>query len=391
VKSPDPSHDRTIETLQVGMTASRRHMSGTDRYYQDLLAELPRLGIGVRGMVVGEPDQIEDAISGIESFAPEGSGRIARARGARRVASRLLPGTDLVVAHGVPHVFYIVDKLGNRPFVAHFHGPWSLEGKREGASGLTTFTRKVQEAVVYRRAQRYIALSRAFADTLQSEYAVNPDHVRVIPGGVNLERFTVGTDIATARKKFGWPEDRPIVLATRRLEPSKGIGALIEAMASVRARVPNVLAIVTGTGSLAEALRLRTLELGLGDHVRFAGHVASAELPLMYRAADLTIVPSNAWEGFGLSVLESLACATPALVTPVGGLPEVVGGLSSKLILRDVSAEAIAEGLTMVFTDRGSIPSRAACEAYARGFTWTSIARRVADVYREVATPQTRR
>jgi glycosyltransferase involved in cell wall biosynthesis len=383
VKSPDPA--RTIETMQIGMTASRKHMSGTDRYYQDLLAELPASNIGVRGMVVGEPTEIEDAVPGIESFAPEGAGRIARARGARRVAARLLPGTDLVVSHGVPHAFYVIDKLGDRPLVAHFHGPWSLEGKREGAGALTTFTRKVQEAVVYRRAQRYIALSRAFADTLQREYAVNPDHVRVIPGGVNLARFTVDSDVATARKKFGWPEDRPIVLATRRLEPSKGIAALIEAMALVRARVPDVLAIVTGTGSLAEPLRARTRELGLEDHVRFAGHVASADLPLMYRAADLSIVPSDAWEGFGLSVLESLACATPALVTPVGGLPEVVGDLSHKLILRDASMEAIADGLTMVFTDRTSIPSRAACEDYARGFSWTSIARRVADVYREVA------
>jgi glycosyltransferase involved in cell wall biosynthesis len=391
VKSPEPPPNRTIETFQVGMTASRRHMSGTDRYYQDLLAELPALGVGVRGMVVGEPTLIEDAVPGIESFAPEGSGRVARARGARRVASHLLPGTDVVVAHGVPHIFYIIDKLGNRPFVAHFHGPWALEGAREGASAVTTFTRRFQEAVVYRRAQRYIALSRAFADTLQREYAVNPDHVRVIPGGVNLARFRVTTDIATARAKFGWPQDRPIVLATRRLEPSKGIGALIESLVRVRERVPDIYAVVTGTGSLAESLRARTLELGLGEHVRFAGHVANADLPLMYRAADLTIVPSNAWEGFGLSVLESLACATPSLVTPVGGLPEVVGDLSPKLILRDVSAEAIAEGLSMVFTDRTSIPSRAACEAYARGFTWTSIARRVADVYREVAADRSTR
>jgi glycosyltransferase involved in cell wall biosynthesis len=379
------SHDRAIETLQVGMTASRSHMSGTDRYYQDLLAELPRLGIGVRGMVIGEPARIENPIVGVESFAAEGTGRVARVRGARRVASRLLPGTDLVVSHGAPHAFYIIDKLGNRPFVAHFHGPWALEGKREGASAFTTFTRRVQEAVVYRRAQRYIALSRAFADTLQAQYAVDPEHVRVIPGGVDLGRFTVDVDVPTARAKFGWPVDRPIVLATRRLEPSKGIGAFIEAIARVRAVVPDVLAIVTGTGTLAESLRARAVELGLAGHVRFLGHVASADLPLMYRAADLSIVPSNAWEGFGLSVLESLACATPALVTPVGGLPEVVTDLSPNLILRDASVEAIVEGLTTALNDRASIPGRAACEAYARGFTWTSIARRVADVYREVA------
>ncbi len=367
------------------MTASRAHMSGTDRYFQDLIRELPGLGVGVRGMLVGEPAQIEDPMLGIESFAAEGSGRLARVRGARRVAAHLLPGTDLVVSHGVPHVFYIIDKLGDRPFVAHFHGPWALEGKREGAGAFATFTRRIQEAVVYRRAQRYIALSRAFADVLEREYAVDPEHVRVIPGGVDLARFSVDVDIATARAKFGWPEDRPIVLATRRLEPSKGIGALIESIARVRARVPNVLAIVTGTGTLAESLRARVIELGLAEHVRFAGHVASADLPLMYRAADLSIVPSNAWEGFGLSVLESLACATPALVTPVGGLPEVVDALSPKLILRDPSVDAIADGLIAALCDPTTIPSRAACESYARGFAWSAIARRVAAVYREVA------
>ena len=381
MKSPD----RTIETMQIGMTASRAHMSGTDRYYQDLIRELPALGIGVRGMVVGEPAQIDDPILGVESFAAEGSRRLVRVRGARRVAARLLPGTDLVVSHGVPHVFYVIDRLGNRPFVAHFHGPWASEGKEEGASGVTTFTRRVQEAIVYRRAQRYITLSRAFADTLQREYAVDPDHVRVIPGGVDLGRFTVNVDVAIARARFGWPTGRPIVLATRRLEPSKGIAAFVDAIARVRAEVPNVLAIVTGTGSLAESLRARVAALELGDHVRFLGHVASDDLPLMYRAADFSIVPSNAWEGFGLSVLESLACGTPAIVTPVGGLPEVVRDLSPALILRDASTDAIAAGLLTALKDRSTIPSDAACERYARGFAWTSIARRVADVYREVA------
>ncbi len=381
MKSPE----RRIETMQIGMTASRSHMSGTDRYFADLLRELPSLGIGVRGMVVGEPAQIEDPIAGVTSFAAEGAGRLARVRGARRVAERLLPGTDLVVSHGVPHVFYVIDRLGNRPLVAHFHGPWSLEGMREGASRLTTFTRRVQEAVVYRRAQRYIALSRAFADTLQREYAVDPEHVRVIPGGVDLARFTVALDVESARAKFGLPDDRKIVLATRRLEPSKGIGAFIEAIAQVRARVPSVLAIVTGTGSLAQSLRSRVSELGLNEYVRFLGHVASADLPLLYRAADLSIVPSNAWEGFGLSALESLACATPVLVTPVGGLPEAVSGLSDALVLRDSSVDAIADGLAAALSDPATIPGRAACEAYARGFSWTSIARRVADVYREVA------
>lgn len=379
------SSDRPIETLQIGMTASRTHMSGTDRYFQNLLREMPGLGIGVRGMVIGEPQAVEDPLRGIESFAPEGAGRLTRILGARRVAARLMAGSDLVVSHGAPHAFYVLDKMGSRPLVSHFHGPWALEGRDEGVGRLMEFVRHTQEAAVYRRALRYITLSRAFALTLQTEFGVDAARVRVVPGGVDLERFASSESRAEARARFGWPADRAIVLATRRLEPTKGIGALIEALPAVRERVPDVMLAITGTGSLAVTLAARVEALRLGDNVRFLGHVRSADLPAMYRAADVSIVPSIAWEGFGLSVLESLACGTPALVTPVGGLPEAVADLAPGLVLRDASPASIAAGLLAVLNDRASVPSAGACVAYAQRFAWPSIAARVADIYREVA------
>jgi glycosyltransferase involved in cell wall biosynthesis len=379
--------EERIETLQIGMTASRKHMSGTDRYFQELLRELPNHGIGVRGMVIGEPQAIEDPVAGIESFASEDAGRVARIRGARRAATRLLPGANLVVSHGAPHAFYVLDKFGRRPLVVHFHGPWALEGREEGVGRVMEFVRRAQEAAVYRRARRYIVLSQAFAETLQREFGVDASMVRVVPGGVNLQRFRGAAGAGEARARFGWPADRPIVLATRRLEPTKGIGALIEAIPLVRERVPQALFIITGTGALATALRARAQELRLGESVRFTGHVPSNDLPEMYGAADLSIVPSNAWEGFGLSVLESLACGTPALVTPVGGLPEAVRGLSASLILRDTSVSAIADGVVQMLLNRSTVPAREDCIAYAQRFGWPSIAARVAAVYREVVVP----
>ena len=383
MKSPDAA--RRLSTVQVGMTASPLHLSGTDRYYLDLLRTLPSVGIAVRGMVVGEPSALEEPVAGVESFAPEGSGRMQRWISARKTMSRLLGDAGLVVSHGAPHTFYALDKIGPRPLVVHFHGPWALEGRAEGLGTAGYCIRKLQEQLVYRRAVRFIVLSQSFGDVLSREYGVSAEKIRVVPGGVDLARFAgVGTR-DDARRRLGLPLDRPIALATRRLEPTKGVGALVEAMATVAGAVPGAMCAITGTGSLAEPLRARADALGLGDAIRFLGHVSDAELPLLYGAANFSIVPSIAWEGFGLSVIESLACGTPALVTPVGGLPEVVRDLDATLVLDGSSATDIANGMIAAFRDPGRLPDRATCVAYAETFSWSHIAARVGEVYREVA------
>ena len=121
----------------------------------------------------------------------------------------------------------------------------------------------------------------------------------------------------------------------------------------------------------------------LKEHVRLAGFVPDADLPVAYRAANLSVVPSIALEGFGLVVLESLAAGTPVVVTPVGGLPEVVSGLSEDLILHGSSANHLAEGLAARLSALDKLPSEIACRAYAKdNFDWPVIAKRVVDVYK---------
>ena len=114
------------------------------------------------------------------------------------------------------------------------------------------------------------------------------------------------------------------------------------------------------------------------DSVRFLGLVPESALPLAYRAADLSVVPSVALEGFGLIVPESLAAGTPVLVTPVGGLPEVVDGLAGALVLRDASSAAIADGLAEALTDARPLPSAAQCASSASLKRWWRISRRLA-------------
>ena len=95
--------------------------------------------------------------------------------------------------------------------------------------------------------------------------------------------------------------------------------------------MPDLLVLVAGSGPLAAELKARAA--GLEDHLQFLGFLPDEHLPVAYRAADLSVVPSVALEGFGLIVAESLAAGTPALVTAVGGLPETLEGLAPQCVM----------------------------------------------------------
>jgi glycosyltransferase involved in cell wall biosynthesis len=370
-------------TLQLGMTAAKTRGGGVDRYYFSLLRELPELGVGVRGLVVGDPEAT--AASGeVSVFAPEGAGMLRR-WSALRGAVAGVGRTDLVVSHFAPYAFPVLDRVRNRPLVVHFHGPWALESAVEGAGRFAVAAKRTLEHLVYRRASRFIVLSRAFAKILAGEYGVREDRIRIVPGGVDVARFRgVGTR-AEARRALGWEIDRPTVVTVRRLVHAKGLENLIDAAQQIRAAVPGVQVVIVGTGPLAAELQRRVRELDLEQTIRFAGYVAEDDLPSVYRAADLFVVPTIALEGFGLVVVEALACGTPVLVTPIAGLPEVVRDLDPSLILPGTSARDIASGVTAALTGAHVLPSEENCIAYAGRFDWPVIAARVRDVYREVA------
>jgi glycosyltransferase involved in cell wall biosynthesis len=141
---------------------------------------------------------------------------------------------------------------------------------------------------------------------------------------------------------------------------------------------------IAGDGPIRAELERQVASLGLEQDVRLLGFVPDAELPMAYRSADLTVVPSVALEGFGLVVAESLAAGTPCLVTPVGGLPEAVSGLSPALVLRATGAEAIAEGISGALTGAIILPGARQCIDYARRhYDWPVIAERTRLVYEE--------
>jgi glycosyltransferase involved in cell wall biosynthesis len=163
-----------------------------------------------------------------------------------------------------------------------------------------------------------------------------------------------------------------------------GLEGLVSAMSEVCRREPEALLLIAGKGALYDELEARIRSLGLENNVQMLGFVPEDDLPVAYRAADLSIVPTVALEGFGLIAIESLAAGTPVLVTPVGGLPEVVSDLCADMVLPGYSTGDLAAGVSSALMGEFKLPDAEACQSYTRSrYDWTVIAARTREVYAE--------
>lgn len=361
---------------------------GSDRYFAGLLDALrPRVNL-LQGAVVADADADLPAQTdgAVKAVARTGDSLWRRRQGFYDEGRRFLKSSPnaVVATHFAPYAAPLRSLLRRTAHVVHFHGPWAAESRVEGGNLLAVWAKHRIECGVYRSADRCITLSQAFADVLVRDYCVRPDSIQVIPGGIHPMAWDCGVSRSEARDHLGWPIDRPIILCVRRLSRRMGIGNLIEAVSHIKKSHPEALVIIGGSGALREELQQQIISLGNGEHVRLIGFVTEVNLPFAYRAADMTIVPTQSLEGFGLVAVESLAAGTPVMVTPVGGLPEVVNELQTDLVLEGCDANAIAAGIASALSGSLQLPAGDACRAYARErFDWSVIAEKVLDVYRE--------
>ena len=373
-------------SLQLGMHWFPERPGGLDRVYYELSRALPEAGVAFSGLVAGTGRCDGESGGAITAFAGADAPLLKRWGGMRRAFGQavLRHKPDLIVSHFALYTLPVLDLIKHRPLVVHFQGPWADEGAVEGHSGVRHAAKRAVERLVYRRGARAIVLSSAFAKLLAERYRFPAERISVIPGGIDVARFAVAATRAQAREKFGLAADRPILVAVRRLVPRMGLENLIAAIGALRPAVPDILLLIAGRGILQPELAAQIEAAGLADHVKLLGFVADDDLPLLYRAADVSVVPSVALEGFGLIAAESLAAGTPCLVTPVGGLPEIVTGLCADLVLADTTVGTLADGLKATLRGGLKLPDEESCRAYAAGnFSWRLIASRTARIYRD--------
>lgn len=238
------------------------------------------------------------------------------------------------------------------------------------------------------RADGVIADSHHTAHDLTEQWQVAPERITVVQGAVDHAHFKPIIDSErqrTVRQRYAIGE-RPYILALSRLEPRKNFARLIEAFAIARqeANFPHRLIIGGGKGWLYDEIFRRVGELNLHEHVHFTGFVDDADLPVLYSAADFFAYPSL-YEGFGLPIVEALACGAPVLTANNSCLPEAGGPGALYIDAEDV--RSIAEGLIRLATDKALRNQlRTAGLQHAAHFTWERSARQLLDAYSRTLT-----
>jgi glycosyltransferase involved in cell wall biosynthesis len=362
-----------VRVLMLGKGWFPSQLGGLDRYYRELLEHLP----DAHGVVVGPADDADPRVTAASRHeAPLPLRLLAFTRAALREGR----SADLIDAHFALYALpaLLLAPLRRKPLVVHFQGPWADENVSAGdLSGWRYAVRRRWERAVYSRAATVVTLTGAFRRMLVERYRVSPWKTSVLAPGVDLERFSVG-DRSAARESLGLSPDAFVVCCARRLVPRMGLGVLIEAWARELAGNSDARLLIAGDGELRRELEAQIEERFLGHSVTLLGRVSDEELLALYRAADVNVVPTVAFEGFGLVVLEAAACGTPSIVTRVGGLPEAVAGLGRDLSVPPADAGALAARLSGAM--RGRVPSREKTRAWAETHGWD----RVAEAHRDL-------
>jgi glycosyltransferase involved in cell wall biosynthesis len=229
----------------------------------------------------------------------------------------------------------------------------------------------IQEAMA--SAAALIAVSAALKDAMVALGAPEAK-VTVLRNGVDTALFRPPADRAAARAALG--VTRPLLISVGLLIERKGHHRTIDAMT----RLPEFELIIVGEGPERDRLNALIARLGLGERVRLLGARPHADLPSLYGAADASILASSR-EGWANVLLESMACGTPVIASPIWGNPEVVQSPVAGLIMRENSAEGIVDGVHQLFA---AMPSREATRAYAEPFSWDDTTAGQLAVFRRV-------
>jgi glycosyltransferase involved in cell wall biosynthesis len=378
---PPTRKPESLRVLMIGKGWFPEQTGGLDRYFRDLFEQLPEArAVVVGGQGIVHTDRVR-TVSSHDRPLP------LRLLALTRVIRKEARDASIIDAHFALYAFLpmLLGAFRGTPVVVHFQGPWADENVESGdKSRWRLRLRRALERYVYRRATLAITLTGAFKQGLVERYGVSPWRVKVLAPGVDLERFGPG-DRAAARERFLLPSDAFVVCCARRLVPRMGLGVLLDAWSQLLADDSRAASrrrsrlLIAGDGELRVALGEQIVASGIEDSVELLGRISDDALADLYRAADVNVVPSLSFEGFGLVVLEAAASGTPTIATRVGGLPEALAGFEPSLIVAPGDPSALAQRLATA--ERRDLPDRDSTRAWAERHRWDLVAERHRALY----------
>ena len=280
----------------------------------------------------------------------------------------------------------LLDVARRLPTVTTIHHPITVDLRLELARATTASKRlSLRRWYGFARMQRRVAqrlghaitVSTSSAEDIVRDFGLAPASLDVIPVGVDATAFRPLDDVRRIPGR--------IVTTASADVPLKGLTVLLEALAKLRVEHDDAELVVVGKRRRGGATDATLARLGIGEHVRFVSGIDDAALVGLLNSAHVAVVPSL-YEGFSLPAIEAMACATPVVATTGGALPEVVGsdGRTALLVAPgDPSALATAIGSLLVDDELCARIGGGGRERVLDRYTWTSAARRTAEVYRE--------
>jgi glycosyltransferase involved in cell wall biosynthesis len=294
----------------------------------------------------------------------------------RRARPLLYHGVEYaqpIAPGGVPVVVTVHDLI---PFLFPRDYPWM---RRERLLALR----------LLRRADALITPSAATARDCQRLAGVSAERITVVAHGVDPAYAPApAPSVASVRRGLGLGAEEPYLLSVGVFDPRKRLGLLLDAASRLCARHPGLRLVLVGDqGDYTAAVRAAVASAGLAAVTVHAGYVAAEDMPALYSGASCLLFTS-AYEGFGLPVLEAMACACSVAACANSAIPEVAGD-AALLIAEDaepVMAEALAEAVLPLLEDpverarRGEIG-----RLHAAQFTWERAAAETLAVYGRVS------
>ncbi len=223
-----------------------------------------------------------------------------------------------------------------------------------------------------------VTVSECSRRDLIGQMGISEDRITVIYQGVDLEKFSPTGDLQAERFEF-----LPYVLCVAGTDPSKNAKNLIQAFSRLPAELRNRQHLVlVGDVNRNKELQQFVKEQGITEQTVFTGIVPDSQLVALYQQASVFVFPSL-YEGFGLPVLEAMACGCPVITSNTSSLPEVVG--KAGILVNPHNTTELADAMTQVLTDASLAQTlRTMGREQAEKFSWEKTARATADLYEKV-------
>ena len=231
-----------------------------------------------------------------------------------------------------------------------------------------------------RRAYKIITISEFSKKELIEVYKINPERIRVIPLAYNKDLYKVIDNKEKIKEVLDkYKISKPYLLFIGRLEQKKNVLAIIESFKILKSTKPDLKLVLIGRpGYKFEEIEKKIKEYGLAEDIIMPGWVEEPELPYLLNGAEVFVFPSF-YEGFGIPILEAMACGTPVVSSNTTSIPEVAG--QAALLVNPNNHEELAEKIKNILDDnnlRQDLINKGL--ERVKEFSWDKCARETSDV-----------